>query len=162
MPVLPDFEIVVEQRQPYGCIPTGIEWMLRYLKMEGIDFSDFQEKYDLIYQEKGKNSGRDVSKLIMVNYPEIQIVCKDFGAGGEKINFIRQLISEGRPVLVSITLCPEGGWHIVPVVEIDDDKIVVLWMNKDTIDRQKKEFQCSDIENRHNAWPGGTDLIYIK
>lgn len=30
-----------------GCIPTGIEWMIRVSGIEGVSLENFQEKYNL-------------------------------------------------------------------------------------------------------------------
>ena len=158
MIILPDFHnTFVLQRDPKtGCIPTGIEWILRYLKIEGINFDDFQEKYDL----KEENSFGNIPQFVMKDYPQISFVSKSFLKGKEKIDFIRNAIEKGIPVLISITLRAIGGWHIVPAVEIDEEKMIVLWMIEDSIEKQKKEFLLSDIEFRHDNWPGGQDILY--
>ena len=41
-------DVVVPQRYKTGCIPTGYEWMIRYLGIKGIDLGTFQEDFDLV------------------------------------------------------------------------------------------------------------------
>ncbi len=48
--------LVIQRQLQTGCVSSAIEWILRYLKISGIDFNGFQEKYDLIYQKKGNNN----------------------------------------------------------------------------------------------------------
>lgn len=38
---------VVPQRHESGCIPTGYEWLIRYLKIQGVNLKTFQEDFDL-------------------------------------------------------------------------------------------------------------------
>jgi hypothetical protein len=57
--------LVIQRQQRTGCIPSAIEWMLRYVKVKGIDFDTFQEKYDLAYQDKGDNHFGSIPPLIM-------------------------------------------------------------------------------------------------
>ena len=164
MSILPNYHdtLVIQRQQKSGCVPSAIEWVLKYLKIENVNFNGFQEKYDLIYQKKGNNDFGTISNLIKQDYPQVALICKIFepGCGKEKIEFINDLINKTIPGLISISLSPYGGWHIVPVVEIDERRMAVLWMIEDTIERQKKEFPLSEIEFRHNEWPGGRDILY--
>ena len=77
-------------------MPSAIEWMLRYLKVSDIDFGSFQEKYDL----KEKNSFGLIAKLVMQDYPQVRIKDRPFKYGREKIDFIKDLIGKGIPVLI--------------------------------------------------------------
>ena len=162
MPTLQNYyDVLVIQRQlKTGCIPSGIEWMLKYLNIVNINYDNFQEKYDLLLQGKGDNHFGSIPPLVMKDYSNVILISRQFQYGEEKIEFIRNLISRRIPVLISVALSPSGGWHIVPVVEIDDVKISLLSMVGDTIQKQIKKLQLSDVENRHNNWRGGQDILY--
>src|SRR5687768_10867043 len=46
--VFPDWQLfAVRQRNPYGCIATSYEMILRAAGAQGIDFATFQEDFDL-------------------------------------------------------------------------------------------------------------------
>ncbi len=163
--ILPNYHeiLVIQRQQRTGCIPSGIEWMLKYLKIKSINFDDFQERYDLTLQNKDNNNFDNVSELIMQDYSYISFSRKMFdpGKGKEKIDFVKDLVSKRTPVLISIAMSASGErWHIVPVVEISDKIITVLWMIGSTIEKQRKIFNISEIEFKHNNWPGGQDILY--
>lgn len=53
--------LVIQRKKHSGCIPAGIEWLLRYLKIPNVNLEAFQEQHDL-----GKNSSfSSVSKHVM-------------------------------------------------------------------------------------------------
>ena len=160
MPLLNNYhEVLVIQRQlQTGCVSSAIEWMLRYLKISGIDFNGFQERYDLIYQKKGNNNFSILSSLIKQDYPKVNLICRSFGLGREKLDFIKSLIGEETPVLISVSEPP--NWHIMPIVEMNDYEIISLSMIGDTVEAQKRKYMISDIESRHNNLSGGKDILY--
>ena len=48
MPTLANWNsFTVTQRHETGCIPTGYEWLIRYLNIQGVNLSIFQESFDL-------------------------------------------------------------------------------------------------------------------
>jgi hypothetical protein len=83
-----------------------------------------------------------------------------FSKGKEKTGFIRDLINKSIPVLISIAMGQKGPWHIVPVVEIDQQVMTVLWMIEDTLEKQKRNITLTEIEFRHDNWEGGQDILY--
>lgn len=156
--------ICVVQRNPQtGCIPTGVEWMLRYKGIQGIDFTNFQERFDLDLQKRklGINNFNSVSTAITQAYPAAKFASKPFSTGKEKLSFIEDLILKGIPCLVSIALTPFGGWHIVPVVEIDKDIVKVLWLHDPDITKQVASFLRAHLEFIHDNWVGGQDILYL-
>jgi hypothetical protein len=156
---LPNWEkIVVPQRHRTGCVPTGYEWIFRYLDIKDINYGTFQEDFDLQLVQEGMNNFQDVAKKVRARYPQVNINIKGFDTGEEKIEFVTQLISRAVPCLMSITLLPTGGdWHIVPVVSIDETKIKVIWTAN-----QVTELAKTDVINRHNNWPSGKDISWIE
>jgi len=59
----------IPQRHESGCIPTGYEWLIRYLKIQGVNLETFQEDFDLGQD----NSFDSVSAKIRNVYPTINI-----------------------------------------------------------------------------------------
>lgn len=159
---LPDWEkIVVPQRHDTGCLPTGYEWMIRYLGITGIKLHTFQEDFDLQYREEGMNNFQDVTRKVKATYPNLNVYFKEFATGKEKVEFIKQLVEASTPCVLSIALRPEGGfWHIVPVVSIDNEKIKVIWSDKSS-SPYTKEYTIKEIIYVHDNWSGGRDIAWI-
>ena len=107
---------LVTQRHESGCVPAGYEWLIRYLKIQGVNLGTFQEDFDL-----GQNNGFDsVSAKIRSVYPAIKVKVESFAKGIDKVNRIRSLLEEQKPCLMSLALGNGLGWHIMPVVRIDE------------------------------------------
>ena len=97
---LPNWEkIVVPQRHRTGCVPTGYEWIFRYLDIKDINYGTFQEDFDLQLVQEGMNNFQDVAKKVRARYPQVNINIKGFDTGEEKIEFVTQLISRAVPCL---------------------------------------------------------------
>jgi hypothetical protein len=152
--------IVVPQRQETGCIPTGYEWMIRYLGGKGVNLETFQEDFDLQYRHEGDNSFVPIAQKVKERYPQVGIKIGGFPNGKEKAEFIKKLIEEDVPCVMSIAK-PTGGWHIVPVVSIDDTKIKVIWI-ANAFGNQVCEYSITDVIFRHNNWSGGKDIAWIE
>lgn len=151
-------DVVVPQRNYTGCIPTGYEWLIRYLKIEGIDLDTFQEDFDLQRSDEGMNDFGSVATKIREKYPQINIRIKDFPNGKEKVEFVKRLMGSDIPCLLSIANTPIGViWHIVPVVSVDDTKVKIIWTGDQT-----QEFTIADVINRHDNWIGGKDISWIE
>lgn len=148
---------VVQHNPRTGCIPAGIEWMLRFKGVKGVDFSDFQEQFDL--QGKGGNNFQSVSSSVSFAYPHIKFQFREFITGKEKLAFVEALLAQGKPCLMSIALKPEGGWHIVPVVEINSKTVSILLMDDADTKKQVRCCQRDYLEYIHDNWPGGKDIL---
>ena len=98
---------VVPQRHESGCIPTGYEWLIRYLKIQGVNLETFQEDFDLGQD----NSFDSVSAKIRSVYPTINIKVQSFTKGIDKVNRIKFLLEEQKPCLISLALGRGQGWH---------------------------------------------------
>lgn len=150
---------LVKQRSPRtGCIPSGIEWMVRYMKVQGVNCASFQEDFDLEAQGRMGNGFETVPAAVSKTYPQIATTPRAFENADDKIACIRDAIAQGTPCLVS--LWQEGnGFHVVPVVEADDTSITVLWMDKETIEAQRRVFDYSEVRRLHDAVSGGRDIL---
>lgn len=129
-------KIIVPQRhRETGCIPTGIEWMIRYKASQTgkwhipeDELKDFQEKYDLELNGTGSNWFSSIEKEIKKTYPQIPLEIISFDDSGiDKYNHIEGLIKKGTPCIISIKKNRQENAHIVPVVEIDETIVNVIW-----------------------------------
>ena len=161
MPKLNNYEeTLVVQRNPItGCIPSAIEWMIRHKETEAPD--DFQEKYDLEANGKGKNTFETVSSAVQKEFSDLNFEFLEFDNGKDKLEHIEKRISEQTPCLISITQSPTGGWHTVPVVEIDSGSVFVLWMDTYDIVKQIRRYPRLNLEMMHDKWKGGKDTLAL-
>jgi hypothetical protein len=149
-------ETLVFQRHESGGVPTGYEWLIRYLKIQGVNLGTFQEDFDL-----GQNNGFDsVSAKIKSVYPAINIKVESFAKGIDKVNRIKSLLEEQKPCLISLTLANGQGWHIMPVVRIDET--IQLIHHVDADGHCTWVFPISEIVWRHDYLQGGHDISWIE
>jgi hypothetical protein len=157
--------IVVQRNLQTGCIPTGYEWMIKYLGIEKVDFCGFQDEFDFL--RRVTNSFETIKNGIGFQgiegrYPHIMIKIKnDFANGLEKVSYIRGLIEKDIPCLISIAPTPQGRWHCPVVVYVDDIKMRVIWSANET-GNQVCEFTTRDIASRHDNWCSGKDSSWIE
>jgi len=148
---------VVPQRHESGCIPTGYEWLIRYLKIQGVNLEAFQEDFDLGQD----NSFDSVSAKIRRVYPKINIKVQSFTKGIDKVNRIKSLLEEQKPCLISLALGNSQGWHIMPVVKIDETSIQLIH-HLDAEGHCTWSFTIAEIVWRHNYLQGGNDISWIE
>jgi hypothetical protein len=160
----------VQQCRPKtGCIPTGYEMLLRAAGATGINFATFQDDFDL---DKDLNEGElvrnnfvSVATAVQKVYPKIKFRHVQFEQlqGMDKLNAIEEQIGAGRFVLISIALIPFGGngWHIMPVVNITDDKLMLLKGIKDC-NPETCLISKDDFIMIHNTYHGGNDIAYLE
>ncbi len=151
-------KIVVGQRQKLGCIPSGYEWMIRFAKIEDVDLDNFQEDFDLQEKGLGNNSFIPIGDAIQKKYPQIKIEIKDFVYGQEKIEFIKNIILEQNPCLISV---PNGygDYHVMPVIGFNDDSKVFYFYDPAT--DSKKETEYKTILDMHSNNIGGHDIAWM-
>jgi hypothetical protein len=137
---------VVLQRYESGCIPTGYEWLVRYLKIQKVNPESFQE---------------DVSAKIRSVYPAINIKVQSFTKGIDKVNRIKSLLDEQKPCLISLALGNGQGWHIMPVVNIDETSIQLIH-HADLDGHCTWVFPIAEIVWRHDYLQGGHDISWIE
>jgi len=148
---------VVPQRHESGGVPTGYEWLIRYLKIQGVNLDTFQEDFDL-----GKDNSFDfVSAKIRSVYPAINIKVEKFAKGIDKVNRIRSLLEEQKPCLISVALGNGQGWHIMPVVSIDETTIEMIH-HDDANGHYTWSFSIAAIVWRHDNWQGGNDISWVE
>jgi hypothetical protein len=147
---------IVPQRHESGCIPTGYEWLIRYLKIQGVNLETFQEDFDLGQD----NSFDSVSEKIRSVYPTINIKVQSFTKGIDKVNRIKSLLEEQKPCLISLALGIGQGWHIMPVVRIDET--IQLIHHVDANGHYTWIFPIAEIVWRHDSLQGGHDISWIE
>jgi hypothetical protein len=148
---------IVPQRHESGCIPTGYEWLIHYLKIQGVNLETFQEDFDL-----GQDSDFDsVSAKIRSVYPTINIKVQSFTKGIDKVNRIESLLGEQKPCLISLALGNVQGWHIMPVVRIGETTIQLIH-HADANGHCTWIFPIGEIVWRHDYLQGGHDISWIE
>ena len=148
---------LVPRRHESGCVPTGYEWLIRYLKIQGVNLETFQEDFDLGQD----NSFVSVSAKIRSVYPTINIQVQSFTKGIEKVNRIKSLLDEQKPCLISLALGSSQGWHIMPVVRIDETTIQLIH-HLDANGHCTWVFPVAEIVWRHDYLQGGNDISWIE
>ena len=163
MPYLPDWDkCLIEQRDlERGCIPTGYEWMIRVAGIEDVNLETFQEDFNLEARGEGENNFDSIAEAVERRYPSVRIRRKSFETGEDKVRFIRDLVEKGVPCLLSLTLDPRGGWHIVPVIYADDQKMELVLLVDGQGRRKICEIPLDEVIRRHNDWPGGEDVAWL-
>jgi hypothetical protein len=146
----------VLQRHESGCVPTGYEWLIRYLKIQGVNLGTFQEDFDL---GQG-NSFDSVSAKIRSIYPTINIQVEKFTKGIDKVNRIKSLLEEQKPCLISLALGKGQGWHITPVVRIDET--IQLIHHADAEGNYTWVFPIAEVIWRNDYLQGGHDMSWIE
>ena len=146
----------VPQRHESGCIPTGYEWLIRYLRIQGVNLETFQEDFDL-----GQDNSLDsVSAKIRSVYPTINIKVQSFAKGIDKVNRIKSFLEEQKPCLISLALDNGLGWHIMPVVRIDET--IQLIHHADVDGLCTWVFPVAEIVWRQDYLQGGQDISWIE
>jgi len=169
MSVFPEWEqyAVHQRREMTGCIPTGYEMLLRAAGVEGIAFDTFQDEFDLeggpLRDRTERNNFTSVADAVRRKYPHVVFKCEVFqhGGGKKKIERIEELIQQHKPVLVSIALTPRGGWHIMPVVDAEDDELIMLEGMLADGKKCTKGIRKDELVRIHEEYPGGNDIAYL-
>ena len=157
-------QISVWQHDSYGCIPAGVEWLLRYCGINVGDSLQFQLKHDQRYQGRDNNF-KNVKQSAEVDYPYARFSVEVYDlpqTGKDKLLRVENLIDDDIPALISVQLSYQKdgriGFHIVPVVKIDDETVTVSnWEGKPEL----KSFPRQDLIDRHDHY-SGHDILFIK
>jgi hypothetical protein len=148
--------IVVPQRHESGCAPTGYEWLIRYIGIKGVKLDTFQEDFDL-----GRNNSFDsVAAEIRRKYHTINIQVQSFTKGIDKVGRIKTLIDGQTPCLFSLALGQEQGWHIMPIVYINNS-VMEMIHHADEHGNYTWKFPIQTIIWRHDNLQGGNDISWI-
>lgn len=172
MSVFPYWEqyVVPQRRFETGCIPAGYEFLLKAVHAQGIDFTNFQDEFDLDKDRKphepARNNFQSVANAIQAKYPHVvfHVIRFDSGRGAEKLRFIEEHIAKERPLLVSIAQTPFGGsgWHIMPVVDMDKESLILLRIMRMDGTKELQMLSKSQLVSIHDAYPGGDDVAYLE
>lgn len=183
MSVFPDWQkfAVPQRRLATGCISTGYELILRAAGAAGIQFDTFQDEFDFDKDRlpfspwrpvrgirdlfRPRNNFETIAAAVARKYPSVRLKVARFpkGRGGEKLAFVERHVSQRRPLLLSLALDPPGsGWHIMPVVDLDDERLTLLnfmaadgTLNMQTVTRP-------ELVRIHDEYPGGDDVAYLE
>jgi hypothetical protein len=153
-----------------GCIPTGYEMMLRAAGAQGVDFESFQNDFDL---EKDLppdaprvNHFGSVAAAIRSKYPSVVFSHRSFakGDGSGKLAFVEQQIAARRPVLIALALAPFGhaGWHIAPIVDVEDDRLVLLWSISPDGKATLLKLPKAELVRIHDSFLGGEEVAFLE
>lgn len=173
MSIFPNWQdYAVHQRQKEtGCIPTGYEMLLRAAGVEGVDYTTFQDEFNL---DIGKIQGRDVfennfvsvATAIQEKYTILKFAYKKFkqGEGCKKLNAIEELLKNGRFVLISLSNIIFGGtgWHIMLIVDADEELLHLLLMVDKDGNPDVRPIKKADFVHIHDNYDGGNDIAYLE
>jgi len=172
MSVFPDWQkFAVPQKRPgSGCIPTGYEIILRAAGAKGIDWSTFQDEFDLDREQRdwepSRNNFKTVASAVAARYPHVSFQVVEFatGRGHEKLQFIEQHVSRREPLLISLALSPfgQGGWHIMPVVDMDESGLVLLHSMQPGGQIRIMKLPKAELVRIHDEFDGGNDVAYLE
>lgn len=165
-------EFVVVQRRPLtGCIPTGYETLLRAAGVSDVDFATFQDDFDLDKDievgEIPQNNFDSVSNAISQKYPHIQFkrIIFQKGEGQKKLKFIENNLNQKRLVLISLNMLPianQSGWHIMPVVDMDDEYLYLVSAVRNNGEVQLMKLPKQEVVRIHEQFDGGDDVAYLE
>lgn len=163
--------IVIPKRRDTGCIPTGYEWMIRYLDVKDVDFNTFQEDFDF---GTDKNSFESISSSIHSRYQHVKIKIETFGKGHglAKVKTVRKLIEDDIPCLMVLNLVEyqinenvrtqaPNSCNVMPVIRVDDDVVALVYQasqGKNIIN----EHPISEVVWIHDNLSGGHDIAWIE
>ncbi len=154
---------VVQRDKKLGCIPAGIEWMIRYKGIPIQNIDDFQERFNIQARGEGLNNFGPITEAVKKKYPDLKFEWITFprGKGNEKMQAVEQAIKQGNPCLYSLYLLPFPqfgnlhSYHIMPVVEITDNYVIML------NGEQRLRFKREVLVEVHNNFAGGDDILIL-
>lgn len=158
---------LVHQRDAeHGCIPTCYEFLLRAYGFKNIDFTSFQEEFNLHRKNPLKqNNFTSIAAEIEAKHPFVKFSHEIFGKeeGLKKISRIEKILTNNQYVAVSLHNAPfnRNGYHIYICIEADNEKLTLLEyvpLNGDAIITRISK---SAIVAIHEKFPGGDDIAYI-
>jgi hypothetical protein len=163
-------DVIVPQRHETGCVPTGYEWLIRYLGIQKVELDTFQEDFDLQRVHEGMNSFASVADRIRSRFPFVDMRIECFDQGLEKVSAMKNLIARDIPCLISLALrglrthegqIIERRWHIMPTVRVDDRKMTMIHKGTEN-GNQLLELSTATVIQRHNDLEGGKDISWIE
>lgn len=172
MTAFPDWQrFIVPQRHPLtGCIPWSFEILLRAANIQGIDFATFQEDFDLDHNRPHgtppRNDFGSVGHVVNARYAAVRLEQRSFVTGAEKLAFVEERIRKRQPTVVSLSL--EGltsgqmkGWHIMPVVDADEDHLFMLHSVAPDGTPHVCKLPKTTLVSIHDNFQGGRDVAFL-
>ena len=155
---------VICQKYENGCIPAGIEWILRYFGINDIEFDGFQDEFNLENKQIAVNKFKTIAEAVQKKYPQLnfEILEFDVSQAVKKIEKVKELLKEDNPPLYSITrFYGKFECHVMPVIGFDE-KFLYLLDFSDTcgnsiISRVDQKF----LIKLHQVWEEGHDLMWL-
>lgn len=172
MSTFPDWQkFAVPQLLPLtGCIPWSFEILFRAAGAQGVDFATFQADFDLDDNRPAgtppRNDFGSVGQAVTNRYPSVRFVQRSFVAGADKLAFVEERIRRRQPTVLSLSL--DGltagglkGWHIMPVVDADEEHLFLLHSvapdGKPNVCKLPRVFLVSV----HDNFAGGQDVAFL-
>ena len=157
---------VQQKRQGTGCIPTAYEILLRAAGVTGVDFTSFQDDFDLDKEGgQARNHFYTVAAEIQKKYPFIEFKCETFakGDGDKKLARVEEFLTRMRPVIVSLANAPYGGvgWHIMVVLDATNHDLVLLEYVDQSGNPKTKTVSKQDFVTIHDKFLGGDEIAYL-
>ena len=174
MPTLPGYEATrVAQKAELSCIAAGVEWAIRYLGFDWLGLTEDQINGFQAAFDQPNNSFLQIKDAVRAQFPQL-IFEQDVPPNGQaKIDALRDLIGQRRPVLLSLVNPP--GWkvhllpgqharveivgsaHIMPVVAVDEPAGTLrAWEPQN---RLFLEFPTAWVVEWHGYKNHGTELL---
>jgi hypothetical protein len=144
--------------------------ILRAAGVQGVDFGTFQDEFDLDMarqpSEPFRNDFESVASAIQAKYPPVRFKVNIFAQldGLGKLRFVEEHVSQQRPLLISLAQAPfgGGGYHIMPVVDMDDHTLTLLKILSADGNPQLQQLPKSELVRIHDNYPGGKDVAYLE
>ncbi len=140
------------QRRANSCIATGFEYLLRSAGVEGIDYTTFQEEFDLGVE---LNAYPTVARAVERKYPDVRLVWSDFKSSEESMQFIERSIDGGRPIVLGLPGSPTST-HIVPVLGYDEKWVYYLNYAHADGTKDVRAIRRWELARRDQEWVTGT------
>ena len=165
MNFIKDWNVVITcQKYENGCIPAGIEWILRYAGVSDIKFEGFQDEFNLENKKIAVNKFKTVTEAIQKEYPQLQFEILEFNIdeAAKKIEKVKELVEKNIPPLYSITrFYGKFECHVMPVIGFDEQFLYLLDFSdacgNSLISRVDQKF----LIKLHQVWEEGHDLMWL-
>lgn len=169
MSAFPDWQkfAVTQRHLSTGCIPTGYEMILRAAGRTEVDFTRFQEEFDLDLNTSTapRNHFVSVANAVKVRYPALNFTCEFFkkGEGAAKVRRMEERVAAQQPLLVSIANEPFGGpgWHIMLLVDSTVEDFTFLEYLDGLGQAHTRTLPKSQIAVIHDRFLGGDEIAYL-
>lgn len=155
--------LVVQKDGKLGAIVAGYEWMIRFNKVNSVDFDSFQDDFNLHAKGEGQNTFGSIAKAVEKKYPHISIQHKSIHYAREKIQFVKDLIDQNIPCMMKFAISyKENVAHEMPVVIYDERYMRFVWQVLDINNPNMLRVEYPDIGNRHIEWPEAREVAWLQ